>query len=299
MVTTCFCLKSGFRSEVYAAFLPIFTGASAVLISEKRDSPEARLIARRSRRLIGRELAQANVIRDAGDMIGHLPELGATAAPLPKRTSRSEPLREHILDVAERLFARWTYTGVSIRDVTDMAQTRLGNINYHFGSKQNLYLEVLRRRGEPLAAARIAAIDAVIATDLRDAAFVGAMVEAYLRPALAYCETGDPGWRHFFELSAHACFSQLWPDEVVTPYFHAPVEAFTAGIQARFPKIAAPDLEAIALLVIGPSVFMLARDGHGVAFTNTDEPPNDIARLAPALHRYLTGGICAVLGIVR
>lgn len=271
----------------------------SMTIAQSKNTPEARLVARRSRRLIGRELADTNIVRDAGGMIDYLPETNGKSAPLPQRTPRSEPLRERILDVAEQLFARWTYTGVSIRDVTEMAQTRLGNINYHFGSKQNLYFEVLRRRGEPLAAARIAAIDRVIASELFDAEFVSAMVEAYLRPALDYCETGGPGWRNFFELSAHACFSQLWPDEVVTPYFDAPVDVFTAGVRARFPHIPEHEIEAIALLVIGPSVFMFARGGRVVAMTNSHNQASDVARLAPALHNYMTGGICAVLGIAR
>ena len=65
-----------------------------------------------------------------------------------------------MLDAAEELFARWGYAAVSIRDVTSQAKMRVANVSYYFGSKQNLYYEVLRRRSEPLAQLRLERIKA-------------------------------------------------------------------------------------------------------------------------------------------
>ena len=42
---------------------------------------------------------------------------------------------------------------------------RVANVSYYFGSKQNLYYEVLRRRSEPLSRMRLERIKAVRARE--------------------------------------------------------------------------------------------------------------------------------------
>ncbi len=51
-----------------------------------------------------------------------------------------------LLIVAEKLFAEKGFHGVSVREITSKARVHLSAVNYYFGSKENLYLEVFRRR---------------------------------------------------------------------------------------------------------------------------------------------------------
>ncbi|MFO7839855.1 MAG: CerR family C-terminal domain-containing protein [Desulfosalsimonadaceae bacterium] len=57
-----------------------------------------------------------------------------------------EHTRERILDQAERLFAVKGFEAVSIREITRAAESNLAAVNYHFGNKKNLYMEVFRER---------------------------------------------------------------------------------------------------------------------------------------------------------
>ncbi|HMA66275.1 MAG TPA: CerR family C-terminal domain-containing protein [Desulfosalsimonadaceae bacterium] len=57
-----------------------------------------------------------------------------------------EHTRERILDQAERLFAVKGFEAVSIREITRAAASNLAAVNYYFGNKKNLYLEVFRQR---------------------------------------------------------------------------------------------------------------------------------------------------------
>ena len=59
--------------------------------------------------------------------------------------------KERILDTAERLFAQRGYRAVSVREITSAARCNLAAVNYHFGNKRNLYLEVFRCRWVPRA----------------------------------------------------------------------------------------------------------------------------------------------------
>jgi AcrR family transcriptional regulator len=64
---------------------------------------------------------------------------------------KNELTRERILDESEALFANNGYHAVSVREITRQARCNLAAVNYHFGNKQNLYLEVFRSRWLPRA----------------------------------------------------------------------------------------------------------------------------------------------------
>jgi len=62
---------------------------------------------------------------------------------------KSLATRRCILEAAQRLFASHGYHGASIRDIVQACGVSNAVLYYHFGSKQNLYFEVL---GEYIAA---------------------------------------------------------------------------------------------------------------------------------------------------
>jgi AcrR family transcriptional regulator len=60
--------------------------------------------------------------------------------------AKNECAKERLLNEAEVLFAKKGYDAVSVREITTSARCNLAAVNYHFGNKQNLYLEVFRAR---------------------------------------------------------------------------------------------------------------------------------------------------------
>jgi AcrR family transcriptional regulator len=56
--------------------------------------------------------------------------------------------RARVLRHAERLFARKGYNATSVRELARVSGVRMFTIHHHFGSKQRLYEEVLRRWSE-------------------------------------------------------------------------------------------------------------------------------------------------------
>ncbi|QIX53542.1 TetR/AcrR family transcriptional regulator [Rhodococcus sp. DMU1] len=53
--------------------------------------------------------------------------------------------RERMIESAQVIFAARPYDSVSTEELARAAGTTRTNLNYHFGNKRNLYLEVLRR----------------------------------------------------------------------------------------------------------------------------------------------------------
>src|SRR5262245_9318492 len=74
------------------------------------------------------------------------------ARPLSQRAVRAHATRDRILDAAEKLFASRGYHGVSMRDITVEAGVPLALSTYHFGTKHQLYGQVVERRGVTHAA---------------------------------------------------------------------------------------------------------------------------------------------------
>lgn len=56
--------------------------------------------------------------------------------------------REHILSVAEELFAEKGFDGTSVRDIAQLASVNLAMISYYFGSKENLLKDLIVDRFE-------------------------------------------------------------------------------------------------------------------------------------------------------
>jgi len=121
-----------------------------------------------------------------------------SASNLVAPTSRDTHLatREALLDAAERLFSENGIEGTSVRDIIKAAGANLGAINYHFGTKDRLALEVFTRRIAPVNQERIARLDALEAKAGMDTGGqlrplrVELILDALIRPAL---EIEDPG----------------------------------------------------------------------------------------------------------
>jgi AcrR family transcriptional regulator len=86
--------------------------------------------------------------------------------------------RARLLREAERQFARHGVYQATLRDITEAAgQRNVSALNYHFGSRDGIVVEILRRHGDPLDVARGELLDEPI-----DAMPTAALVRALLVP---------------------------------------------------------------------------------------------------------------------
>jgi len=60
--------------------------------------------------------------------------------------AKSETVPEKLLDAAEILFCEKGFDGTSVRDLTTAAGCNVASVNYHFGGKDKLYVEMFRRQ---------------------------------------------------------------------------------------------------------------------------------------------------------
>lgn len=91
--------------------------------------------------------------------------------------------RVALLEAAVRLFSEKGVEGTSVREISKAAGANLAAINYHFGSKERLAVEVFTRRLEPVNRERIARLDALEAPG-QPAPTLAQIVEAIIRPGI-------------------------------------------------------------------------------------------------------------------
>jgi AcrR family transcriptional regulator len=99
--------------------------------------------------------------------------------------------RTQILDAAERLFAEHGFRGTSVRAITDLAGANLAAVGYHFGSKADLLVAVVRRAIEPMIAAQLAGLDRLLAQTPDPP--VTDLVAAFAGPLFAEMPAGNEG----------------------------------------------------------------------------------------------------------
>jgi AcrR family transcriptional regulator len=259
--------------------------------TRRTKSAEGRIAARRSRRLVGRAVKPDG--RGMADVLEG-PELVGVLTELPQRSVRADPIRHALMDAAELLFSRWGYTGVSVRDVTDLAGRRLADVTYYFGSKQNLYFEVLKRRATPLGEARVAALEACEAKGLAGTAYIAGWVDAYLDPPLRLLALADPGWDHYLRLIAQVAYSRLWPDTFTT-YYNVTAERFMASLAAQFPAATPAIVQHCFLMLTATTMYTLARTGRVETFSAPAFRSGDMAVAGPLTRDFVVRGVAGLL----
>jgi len=99
------------------------------------------------------------------------------------KSPKNKISKERILDEAEALFADKGFHAVTVREITNAANCNLAAVNYHFGNKQKLYLEIFKARWIPRALKILAAFKS--ATSGRDAKtpddIIRALASAFLK----------------------------------------------------------------------------------------------------------------------
>jgi AcrR family transcriptional regulator len=140
------------------------------------------------------------------------------------RHAHGNETREAILITAERLFAEHGVAAVSNRQVSEAAgQANNFAVGYHFGTKTDLVLAIVRRHADAIEERRARMLEEIKgSSDLRD------WISCLVRPTTEHlAELGIPSWyaRFIAQVTTDPSLRQLVVDEAIaTPTMQAIVE---------------------------------------------------------------------------
>lgn len=151
--------------------------------------------------------------------------------------------RVALLDTAERLFSEKGFEGTSVRDIIKAAAVNLGAINYHFGTKERLALEVYARRLQPVNRERIARLDTLEAAAGQKALKIEQILEALIRPSVEGDEKNMPNCDDFMRLISRS-FQEPNPEvkKFVEREFAEVSQRFDSAILRALPALTPGEL---------------------------------------------------------
>jgi len=205
--------------------------------------------------------------------------------------------RDQIMDVAERLFARNGFYGVSVRDITSSADVRLASVNYYFETKEKLYFEVLARRADYIVKERERRLDNLDFDSMTDSEAIAAIVRLISSPIQEKVMSGDVGWRAYLSVLAHYSSSPLTDDKEAPPMND--YDRYSLKLIAALRRYTVDDSEQKAQhafqFITGSSLMIFANNGRLNTLSNNKYRSDDYPALYKDGMEFMIGGTVRLL----
>jgi AcrR family transcriptional regulator len=217
---------------------------------------------------------------------------------IPISEARTPPATSaRILDAAETLFMEHGFEATSLRLITNAAGVNLAAVNYHFGTKEELFEAVLTRRLDPMNQSRLTLLDRY----QRDAGSAALSCERILAalfiPALTLSRDPARGGANFLRLLGRA-YADPAPfiRQFLSAQYAPMIARFKDAFARALPQLPRKELSWRLHFIMGALSYTLAGTDalKIIAELNPVETDNDeilLRRLAP----FLLAGLRAPL----
>jgi AcrR family transcriptional regulator len=213
----------------------------------------------------------------------------------------SADTKTRILDAAEQLFMEHGFEATSLRSLTAAASVNLAAVNYHFGSKEELFQAVLTRRLDPMNQERIELLERIEREASGKPASVEKILFAMLIPALRLARDEERGGKNFLRLVGRA-YADPAPfiRHFLSEQYAEMIGRYKEAFHKALPHLSRQELTWRLHFVMGALSYTLAGTDALKLFAQvTDARDNDellLQRLAP----FLVAGLKApALGDTR
>jgi AcrR family transcriptional regulator len=212
-------------------------------------------------------------------------------------TSRVSATQARILDAAEGLFMEHGFEATSMRQINSEASVNLAAINYHFGSKEDLFEAVLTRRLDPMNQQRVALLSRFELEAAPRVLTPEKILAAMFIPALELARDRERGGKNFLRLLGRA-YADPAPfiRRFLSEQYAEMIARFKSAFGRALPKLPKRELSWRLHFVMGALSYTLAGTDalRLIAELNPRESTNDellLRRLAP----FLIAGLKAPL----
>jgi AcrR family transcriptional regulator len=213
--------------------------------------------------------------------------------------------KDRILDTAEALFLEHGFEATSLRTITAAADVNLAAVNYHFGSKEELFQAVLTRRLDPMNQARVDMLSRFEAKAAPEPLACERILIALLYPALEIARDRRRGGKDFLRLLGRA-YADPAPfiRRFLSEQYAVMIARFKAAFGRALPHLPRKELSWRLHFIMGALSYTLAGTDalKLIAELNPQQATNDeilLRRLAPFLLAGLTAPLPSVSAVMR
>lgn len=206
--------------------------------------------------------------------------------------------KTRILAATEKLFVTHGFDATSLRAITTEAGVNLAAVNYHFGSKEELFALVLTNRLDSLNLDRVRLLDALQAKGFDTEHTVEQLIATMFLPALQLARNPERGGDDFLKFLGRAYADpSAFVRGLLAERYAAQDARFVAAFAKALPELAAQDLSMrLHFMLDAISSTLASEDARkllsALAATSKDAIAEDAAVLAH-LGPFLAGSLRA------
>src|SRR4030095_2105946 len=167
--------------------------------------------------------------------------------------------KERILDAAEGLFMEHGFDATSLRAITAAAAVNLAAVNYHFGTKEELFQSVLTRRLDPMNQDRVALLTRLESEAVPQPLSCEKILAALFIPALTISRDPERGGKNFLRLLGRASggpapfIQRVFPEQCATM-----IGRFKTAFARALPNLPRKELSWRLHFIMGALSYTLA-----------------------------------------
>lgn len=199
-------------------------------------------------------------------------------------------VQRRLLDAAESLFCEHGFEGTSVRDLAAVAGCNLASVNYYFGGKDNLYIEVWRRHLLQMSDTRIAGIRDVMARNGGNPSLeelLRAFANAFIEPLVDETRAHRFGKLMAREMLDRHLPPNMFVEEMITPTLTAMREALVKAC----PGLEEPKVLLIVFSIVGQLVHAVHVKAMFEQTGNAEIPTFDLTEAVDHIVKFSAAGI--------
>jgi AcrR family transcriptional regulator len=198
--------------------------------------------------------------------------------------------RQNILLAAEKLFARYGYHAVSIRQIADEAGVPLALVGYYFGAKQQLYHAIFEH-WSAMISERLASLQQAMADDCRGDR-LQRLVEAFIDPVIRLRASVE-GEYYALLMTRGLALQSEEEDAIIREFFDpmakAFIDAFHTTLAAETPGVSRAQVVWCYQFALGALLHHIS-DTRVQRLSKGENQPSDPA-VMPQLVAFITHGM--------
>ncbi len=200
-------------------------------------------------------------------------------------------VQDKLIEAAEELFCGRGFNETSVRDIAAAAGCNVASVNYYFGGKDNLYLEIWRRRLALIRDARLASIEKVMSgggqPQLED--LLRSHANSFIQPLVG----GNSNCR-FINLMAREMIDPHLPRDMFLTEMIVPVmAALSRALVQICPGLTETNARMVILLVVGQLIHTVCAKEMFEESNHPELPKIDLDEMVEHVVRFSAAGIRA------
>ncbi len=199
-------------------------------------------------------------------------------------------VQERLLDAAEELFCEKGFEATSVRDLASAAGCNIASVNYYFGGKDKLYVEVWRRHLLGMRDMRIASIERVM-SETGGKATLEELLRSYAIAFLEPLMEGEKSFR-FIRLMAREMIDRHLPEGMFVKEMILPVmTALQKALLQICPWLEEGKARLAILSIVGQLMHVVAAKTMFEQSGEPEAPRVDLSEVVEHIVAFSAAGI--------